>query len=108
LLYSFPQNTAAQLRVAVAGGKSGDRISFRCGEHKNTQDRLFGNYIVGSDIITDGQAQAQQWTFFYLGMQFVEVTGAVAEREANPGNLPVVRKLELVPVRAGLAEAGSQ
>ena len=33
-LYSFPQNTAAQLRVEVAGGKAGDRIQFRCGEHR--------------------------------------------------------------------------
>ena len=106
-LYSFPQNTAAQLRVEVAGGKAGDRIQFRCGEHKNAQDRLFGGYIVGSDLITDGQALAHQWVFFYLGMQFVEVTGAVPEGEANPENLPVIRRLELVPVRAGLAETGS-
>jgi len=48
-----------------------------------------------------------QWVFFYLGMQFVEVTGAVPEGEANPGKLPVIHRLELVPVRAGLAETGS-
>ena len=62
---------------------------------------------MGSDLVTDGRALAHQWTFFYLGMQFVEVTGAVPEGEANPDNLPVIRRLELVPVRAGLAEAGS-
>ena len=106
-LYSFPQNTAAQMRVEVVGGKAGDRIRFRCGEHKNAQDRLFGGYIVGSDLVTDGQASAHQWVFFYLGMQFVEVTGAVPEGEANSGNLPVIRHLDLVPVRAGLAETGS-
>jgi hypothetical protein len=106
-LYSFPQNTAAQLRVEVSGGKAGDRIRFRCGEHKNAEDRLFGGYIVGSDLITDGQALTNEWTFFYLGMQFVEVSGAVPEGEANPDNLPVIHRLELVPVRAGLAEAGS-
>ncbi len=106
-LYSFPQNTAAQLRVEVAGGKAGDRMQFRCGEHKNAQDRLFGGYVVGSDLITDGQRLAHQWTFFYLGMQFVEVTGAVPDGEANSDSLPVIKRLELVPVRAGLAEAGS-
>jgi hypothetical protein len=106
-LYSFPRNTAAQLRVEVAGGKAGDRIQFRCGEHKNVQNRLFGGYIVGSDLVTDGQVLEHQWVFFYLGMQFVEVTGAVPQGEANPGNLPVIRRLELVPVRAGLAETGS-
>jgi alpha-L-rhamnosidase len=106
-LYSFPQNTAAQLRVEVAGGKAGARIKFRGGEHKNAQDRLFGGYIVGSDLLTDGGTSTHQWVFFYLGMQFVEVSGAVPEGEANPGNLPVIRRLELVPVRAGLAETGS-
>lgn len=106
-LYSFPQNTAAQLRVEVSGGKAGSRIRFRCGEHKNAEDRLFGGYIVGSELITDGHALTNQWTFFYLGVQFVEVSGAVPEGDANPDNLPVIRRLELVPVRAGLAEAGS-
>jgi hypothetical protein len=106
-LYSFPQNRAAQLRVDVAGGNAGDRILFRCGEHKNGQDRLFGGYIVGCDLITDALASTHQWIFFYLGMQFVEVTGAVPDGEANPKNLPVIRRLELVPVHAGLAEAGS-
>ncbi len=106
-LYSFPRNTAAQLRMEVSGGKAGDRIQFRCGEHKNAQDRLFGGYVVGSDLITDGGTLAHQWVFFYLGMQFVEVVGAVPEGEANPNNLPVIRRLELVPVRAGLAETGS-
>ena len=106
-LYSFPQNTAAQLRVEVSGGKAGDRVQFRCGEHKNGEDRLFGGYIVGSDLVTDGQTLTNQWTFFYLGMQFVEVSGAVPEGEANLDNLPVIKRLELLPVRAGLTESGS-
>ncbi len=40
-------------------------------------------------------------------MQFVEVSGAVPEGKANPEKLPVIRRMELVPVRAGLAETGS-
>ena len=83
-LYSFPQNCSAQLRVELEGGKSGDRIAFRCGEHKNAQDRLFGGYVVGCDLVTDGQPLTHQWISFYLGMQFVEVTGAVPEGHANP------------------------
>jgi len=105
-LYSFPRNTAAQLRVEVAGGKAGDRVRFRCGEHKNAEDRLFGGYVVGSDFVADGEPCTHQWVFFYLGMQFIEVTGAVPEGEANPGNLPVIRRMELMPVRAGLPETG--
>ena len=106
-LYSFAQNCSAQLRVELAGGKPGDKISFRCGEHKNAGDRLFGGYIVGCDLVSAGAPLIHQWLFFYLGMQFVEVSGAVPEGRANPGNLPVIRSLELVHVRTALPEAGS-
>jgi hypothetical protein len=105
-LYLFPHNTAAQLRIELEGGKSGDRVGFHCGEHKNDKDRLFGGYIVGCEVITDGQPLTHQWSSFYLGMQFVEVTGAVPEGHPNPDNLPVLRKMELVPVRAGLPQVG--
>ena len=106
-LFSFSQNMAAQLRVELDGGKSGDRVSFRCGEHKKDGDRLFGGYIVGCDIITDGKPLTHQWSSFYLGMQFVEVTGAVPVGHPNPQGLPVIRRMELVNVRAGLPEVGT-
>ncbi|MBI3849705.1 MAG: alpha-L-rhamnosidase N-terminal domain-containing protein [Verrucomicrobia bacterium] len=107
LLYSFPKNVAAQLRVELEGGQSGDRVQFRCGEHKNDKDRLFGGYVVGCDVVTDGQPLTHQWVSFYLGMQFVEVTGAVPKGRSNPQNLPVVRRMELVPVRAALPQVGT-
>ena len=106
-LYSFPQNMAAQLRVELEGGKSGDRVNFRCGEHKNDKNRLFGNYVVGCEIVTDGKPLTHQWDSFYLGMQFVEATGAVPAGYANPQGLPIIRRMELVNVRAGLPEAGT-
>lgn len=105
-LYSFPQNSSAQLRVKLNGGKPGDKVSFRCGEHKNAEDRLFGGYIVGCELATDGGPLVHQWGSFYLGMQFVEVSGAVPEGYANPQSLPVVRSLELVHVRTALPEVG--
>lgn len=106
-LYSFAQNCSAQLRVEVEGGKSGDRITFHCGEHKNDKDRLFGGYVVGCELITNGKRLTHQWVSFYFGMQFVEVSGAVPEGEPNPRGLPVIRSLELVHVRTGLPQAGS-
>lgn len=105
-LYSFPQNCSAQFRADIQGGKPGQRITFRCGEHKK-DGRLFGAYIVGSDLVTDGRRLAHQWLSFYLGMQFVEVSGAVPRGHANPDGLPVIRSLELAHVRSGLAEAGT-
>jgi len=106
-VYSFPQNCSAQLRVAVAGGRPGDRMVFRCGEHKNAQDRLFGGYVVGCDLVTDGRTMEHQWVSFYLGMQFVEVTGAVPAGQPNPRGLPIIRAMELVHVRTALPEAAT-
>jgi len=106
-LYTFPENMASQLRVSIEGGKPGDRITFKGGEHKNDEDRLFGAYIVDCNILTDGKPLRHQWLSFYLGMQFVEVTGAVPEGHANPQNLPVIRSLELVNLRAALPQIGA-
>ena len=106
-LYTFPENMSAQLRVKLEGGRSGDRVRFRCGEHKNDQNRLFGGYVVDCSTVTDGKSLTHQWMSFYLGMQFVEVTGAVPAGHANPQNLPVIRGSELVNVRAALPQTGT-
>jgi len=106
-LYTFPQNMAAQVRVKLRGGKPGDHVSFRCGEHKNDQGRLFGGYLVDANLITNGKRLEHQWLSFYVGMQFVEVTGAVPAGHANPGQLPVIQALELVNVHAALPPVGT-
>jgi hypothetical protein len=106
-LYSFPQNCSAQLHLELAGGPPGHGVSFRCGEHKNSDDRLFGGYVVDCHLTSDGQDLEYQWVSFYLGMQFVEVTGAVPAGEPNPAGWPTIRSLELVHVRAGLPEVGT-
>jgi alpha-L-rhamnosidase len=106
-LYSFPQNCSAQLRVALASGPSGHRVTFRGGEHKNAEDRVFGHYVVGWELVTDGQPLVHQWSSFYLGMQFVEVAGAVPAGVANPDGLPVIESMELIHVRTALPEVGT-
>jgi hypothetical protein len=105
-LYAFPRNCAAQLRVSLAAGDSGALVTLRCGEHKNEKDRLFGHYVVQTTIITDGSEFSRQWSSFYLGMQFVEVEGAVPVGQPNPDNLPVINALQLVQVRTGLKQVG--
>lgn len=107
LLLAFEHNQSAQMRVVLEGGKPGDRVIFRCGEHRNAGGRLFGAYTVDCSITTSGGRLDRRWTFFYLGMQFVEVEGAVLPEEPNPDNLPVLREMELVHVRCGLPEAGT-
>jgi len=106
-VYCFAQNQAAQLYVELEGGSAGQLVHFRCGEHKNSQDRLFGAYVVDCNLVTTGGRVAHQWVSFYLGMQYVEVTGAVPAGHANPERRPVIRRLELVTVRVALPEVGS-
>lgn len=105
--YIFPQNSSAQLCVELKGGKSGDRVAFRCGEHTNAENRLCGSYDVGCSVVTNGQPLKYQWLSFYLGMQFVEVSGAVPAGTANPKGLPEIVALKLVHVRTGNSQAGS-
>ncbi len=107
LIYDFPQNASAQLRFTIHGGQPGSKISFKCGEHRDPQGRLFGNYLVDCNFITDGSTNEHQWSSFYLGMQFVEVVGAVHSGAPNPHNLPVIDSLELVHVRTALPQAGT-
>lgn len=104
-LYSFPQNCSAQIKFTVAGGKPGQRVQFRGGEHRK-DDKLFGAYIVDSSFVTDGKRRTHQWISFYLGMQFAEVTGAVPKGHPNPQGLPVLEQLELVHVRTALPSGG--
>ncbi len=106
-LYSYPQNCAAQVRFKISGGPPGARIAFRGGEHKNSEERLFGHYVVGWEFITDGRTREHQWQSFYLGMQFVEVSGAVPKGRPNPTGLPVIEAMKLVPVRTGLTPVGA-
>jgi len=103
---AFPENLSSQLRVRLEGGKPGDRVTFRCGEHRGADGRLFGGYVVDCSVTTAGGSVEHRWRHFYLGMQFVEVGGAVADGAPNPENKPVLRKIELVHVRDGLNEAG--
>ncbi len=105
-LYAFPQNCAAQIRCKITAGKSGDTIVFRSGEHKNRQNRLFGGYVVETKIISDGHAFTHQWSSFYLGMQFVEVTGAVPEGFPNRKRLPILKSMALEEVRTDLPATG--
>ena len=104
--YAFPQNCSAQLHVRLRGGDAGDRVTFRCGEHRNQRGRLFGHYVISCNITTDGEPIDRRWSSFYLGMQFVEVEGAVPAGEPNHEGLPVIDAIELVHVRADVPEVG--
>ncbi len=106
ILCTFPQNMSAQLRVRLAGGKPGDRVTIRGCEHSDSTGRPAGAYVVECNLITAGKPMDRRWSHFYLGMQFAEVRGAVLPGAPNPERLPVLRGIELTHVRCGLPEIG--
>ncbi len=105
-VFEFPQNTAAQVHTRITGGEPGSVIRFKGGEHVK-DGRLHGHYIVWWEVTTDGNPIDHRWLSFYLGMQFVEVTGAAPAGHPNPQGLPVLESMELVQVRTGMDEVGS-
>jgi alpha-L-rhamnosidase len=59
------------------------------------------------EVTADGNPIDHRWLSFYLGMQFVQVSGAVPAGFPNPQGLPVIESMELVQVRTGMDEVGS-
>ncbi|MBI5865478.1 MAG: family 78 glycoside hydrolase catalytic domain [Planctomycetes bacterium] len=99
--YVFPQNCSALVRVTVSG-KAGAKIRLRPCEYLEPNGRVKFTYTWGTG---DGEETYEPW-FFYVGAQYVQVDGAVPEGDANPDGLPVIRKLELVHVRAACPAVG--
>ena len=111
--YVFPQNSSALLRFTVEG-KAGRTIRFKPCEYMDSTGQVRFTYTwgTGKDIWHDytlqgGGPESHQILFCYVGCQYVGVTGAVPEGYPNPEGLPVVRKLDLVHVRAANPVAGT-
>ncbi|HSQ74858.1 MAG TPA: family 78 glycoside hydrolase catalytic domain [Bacteroidota bacterium] len=111
--YVFSQNCSALLRFTVEG-TAGQTIRFKPCEYMDSTGQVRFTYTWGTkkDIWHDytlrgGGAESHQVLFCYVGAQYVGVTGAVPEGQPNPEGLPVIRKLDLVHVRAANAVIGS-
>lgn len=111
--YVFPQNCSALLRFTVEG-KSGEKVRFKPCEYMDSTGQVKFTYTwgTGKDIWHDYTlsgygAESHQILFCYVGCQYVGVTGAVPEGHPNPRDLPVIRNIELVHVRAACPEAGT-
>ena len=111
--YVFPQNCSALLRFTVSG-RPGSRIRFKPAEDIDKTGRVRFTYTwdTGQEVWHDytlrgAEEESHQILFCYVGCQYVGVTGAVPAGEPNPDGLPVVRKLELVHVRAANRSVGT-
>jgi alpha-L-rhamnosidase len=104
--YVFPQNSSALLGFSVEG-TSGQTIRFKPCEYMDSTGHVKFTYTwgTGKDIwhdytLSGARSESHQIYFCYVGCQYVGVTGAVPAGYPNPQNLPVIRLLELVHVRA--------
>ena len=66
----------------------------------------WGEPVLFRYTLKGGGPETHQWLFHYNGFQGIELTGAVPAGQENPEGLPVLRRLELVHVRADLPEVG--
>ncbi len=110
--YVFPQNCSALLRFTVEGA-SGATVRFKPCEYMDSTGRVKFTYTwgTGKDIWHDytlrgSGPESHQTKFCYVGCQYVGVKGAVPKGFANPRNLPVIRDLQLLHVRAACPVAG--
>ncbi len=110
--YLFSQNCSALLRFTVSG-TAGSTIRFKPCEYVDSTGHVRFTYTWGTkkdiwhDYTLKGSGdETHQILFCYVGAQYVGVTGAVPAGYPNPRNLPVVKGLELVHVRAANPHAG--
>ena len=109
-LYDMGQNTAAIPHLVVQGNAHAVvklipaelLTSEGLADQSAVGSPVYFNYTLKGDSVESWQPQ-----FMYYGFRYVEVHGAVPEGEANPGHLPVIRRLASIPTRNGAATMGA-
>jgi hypothetical protein len=105
----FGQNASGILRFTVEG-KAGQSFTIQPSEYRDDKGQFmkprWGDPVSFRYTLKGDGPETHQWLFHYSGFQAVEVAGAVAAGQANPENLPVIRRLELVHVHSDLPEVG--
>ncbi len=111
--YVFAQNASSLIRFTIEGD-AGRTVRMKPCEYMDSTGAVKFTYTWGTkkDIWHDytlrgGGPETHQILFCYEGAQYVGVTGAVPAGRPNPGNLPVIRSMELVHVRTANAVAGT-
>ena len=104
------QNLAGFPEISVKG-KAGQKITLLVSENLNKQGvcdqrqtgrQHYYEYTIGSDT-------TETWhpRFSYYGFRYIQVEDAVLEGEPNPGNLPVISKLQSCFVYSSAEEGSS-
>lgn len=105
----FGQNASGILRFTVQG-KSGQSFTVVPSEYRTDAGGFmkpkWGPPVVFRYTLRGGEPETHQWLFHYSGFQAVEIAGAVPAGHPDPGDLPVLHRLELVHIRTDLPEVG--
>jgi alpha-L-rhamnosidase len=105
----FGQNASGILRFTVEG-KAGQTFTLQPSEYRSDKGKFmkpkWGAPVLFRYTLKGGGPETHQWLFHYNGFQAVEIVGAVPEGQVNANSLPVLRRLEMVHVRADLPEVG--
>lgn len=105
----FGQNTAGVLRFTVEG-KAGQSFTVQPSEYATDKGEFmkprWGAPVLFRYTLRGGGPESRQWLFHYNGFQAIELTGAAPEGARHAEGLPVIRNVELLPVRTDLPEVG--
>ena len=97
MCFDMGQNLAGFPEIRVKG-KPGQKIKIWVGESLKNDSAVSQKHI-GSPhyyVYTIGSKKAETWHphFSYTGFRYIQIDGAVMERDANPRNLPVIEHLQ--------------
>lgn len=113
IVCTYEQNSTALLKFTVEG-TAGAKVRFKPCEYLGPDGRVKFTYTWGTGkdiwfdyILKGGGPESHQALFCFVGAQYVQIEGAVVAGSDNPHNLPQIRSMALVHVRAACPEVGS-
>jgi alpha-L-rhamnosidase len=109
-IYDFGQNASGIIKIQIKGQK-GQTVRFIPGELLS-EDSLVSQKASGGPFYFTYTMKGDNdeiWMprFTYYGFRYVQASGAVPDKYPNPGNLPVIKEIQLLHTRNSSPETGS-
>ncbi|HMS57175.1 MAG TPA: family 78 glycoside hydrolase catalytic domain, partial [Fimbriimonadaceae bacterium] len=107
----FGQNASAMIEFEVTGARGSEvliRPSEVMTEEGDVQQlNLWGRSAHCVYTLKGAGVEKHRWRFWYHGFRYAEIEGAVPEGKPNPNNLPVLKSIRMLHVRADNPTTGS-
>ncbi|MCE5346061.1 MAG: glycoside hydrolase family 78 protein [Bacteroidales bacterium] len=109
-VYDFEQNASGIIKIKIKG-KKGQEVRFIPGELLG-EDSIVTQKATGSPFRFSYTLKGENeeiWMprFTYYGFRYVQADGALPAGYPNPGNLPVIRDIQLLHTRNSSPETGA-